>query len=72
MNKELIDLIEEAMHEAEYEGFHRAIFDHSGYGHTVETRSKMLNHGRLKEKILKEIKHALSSPPPSEAKEGEK
>lgn len=57
--KELRKRVEELEQESKGEGFERAIYGHTSFGHTVETRAKMLNHKRLMEQIGKEIKHLL-------------
>lgn len=57
----IMELVEEVVKEAQNEGRCGALYDHTDFGHTVQYRAKMLNHGLIKDKILKEIKYALET-----------
>ena len=57
--KKVERLVEEMEREAFYEGRSNALYVHTETFHTVKTRTEMLNHKSIKEKIIGEIKHEL-------------
>ena len=63
----ILSLIAELKRAASAEGFHRALYDHADpvTFHTVRERQEMLNHQRIAEQVMKEIRHELE---PKEAK----